>query len=205
MREFKDTVPFDPGYSSLSFSFMGNMMIAMQEYNALKAPHQKKFWLMKSEDSLVEFIEKSTAFYLGCMLWGSFIHFKFKNEPKKITGNNTEGLSEEELKDFDCASEVKAILEYIKTFDRDCKYFLKHPAKIKSEITKILESYVEFAQINNNFIGVNKTSDIKTPTTFAFFKKLSEKELDKLCDEIFTVIESGKIEGLLSFDICKNL
>lgn len=201
MREFKESVPFDPGYSSLSFSFMGNMIIAMQEYNALRTPHQKKFWLMKSENSLIEFIEKSTAFYLGCILWGSYIHYRFKDEPKKITGNNTEGLSEEELKDFDCASEVKAILEYIKTFDRDCKYFLKHPAKIKPEIISILNNYVEFAQINNNFIGITKTSDIKIPKTYENFSKLSNEKLDKLKEEIYSVIESKKIENLLDIKV----
>lgn len=201
MREFKNSVPFDPGYSSLSFSFMGNMIISMQEYNALKTPHQKKFWLMKSELSLVEFIEKSTAFYLGCMLWGSYIHFRFKDEPKKITGNNTEGLSEEELKDFDCSSEVKAIREYIQSFDRDCKYFLKHPAKIKPEIIEILNNYIEFAQINNNFIDVTKTSDIKIPKAYSHFEKLSNDKLDELCEKIYSVIDSKKIENLLDIKV----
>lgn len=205
MRDFKKTVPFDPGYSALSFSFMENILIAAHEYNAMKAPHQKKFWLTKSEPSLVEFIEKSTAFYLGCILWGGFIHYKFKDSPKEITGNNTEGLSKQELVELDCASEAKAILEYIQSFDRDCKYFIKRPAKISPKIKEFLNSYIEFAQINNNFIGVNKTSDIKIPKAFVCFEKLTEKELDKLCEEIYSAIDAKKIENLLKIELCNNL
>lgn len=203
MKQFKDTVPFDPGYSKISFSFIENIEIAKKEYGSLKANHQKKFWLTKSEPTLVDFINKSAAFYLGCMLWGSFIHYRFKEEPKEISGNNTAGLSEEELQELDCAVEVKSILEYIKSLDRDFKYFINRPAKISPIIKEILESYVEFAKINNNFINVNKTDEVKPPKAFAHFKKLTNKQLDSLCGKIYECIESNKIENLLEIGFYK--
>lgn len=197
MNNFDKTVPFDPGFSKISYSFIGNIQAATQEYNHLKAPHQKKFWLTKFENTLIDFINKSSAFYLGCIIWGSFIHYRFKNNPKKISGSNTDGLSKEELKDFDCAVEAKAMLEYIDSFNRDCKYFLKRPSRISKSIVEILTNYIEFAKINNNFIGIKTTADVKIPAAFKHFEKLAEKELDGICEKIYATIKEEKIEKLL--------
>lgn len=201
MHKFDTTVPFDPGFSAISFSFSENILVAQQEFAQLKANHQKKFWLIKYGPVIVEFIEKSSAFYLGCLLWGSFIHFRFKDEPRQISGNTTESLSEQELKELDCAIEAKAILEYIKKFDRDCKYFLSQNAKIAPEINEILENYIEFANINNNFIGIKTTSDIKIPKAFKNIEKMTNEQLDELCEKIYSVIESNKIEKLLEIQL----
>lgn len=201
MQKFDTTVPFDPGFSSISFSFSENIQVAKHEFFQLKASHQKKFWLIKYEPVLVEFIEKSTAFYLGCMLWGAFIHFRFSQSPKAITGNTTDELNAAELKELDCASEAKAILEYIKSFERDCKYFLSRSARITPQIIEILENYIEFARINNNFIGVKTTSDIKIPKAFTHFEKMTQEQLDELCENIYSVIESNKIEDLLKIKL----
>ena len=203
MKTFDKAVPFDPGFSPLSFSFNNNICVAFQDYSKLKSNHQKKFWLIKFEPTIIEFINKSTAFYLGCILWGGFIHFRFKDESKEIEGNNTSNLSEQERKELDCASEIKAISEYIKNFDRDCKYFLKRPAKISSFIKEIIEGYIEFVQINNNFLEVKKTGDVKIPAVISHFKDLSNEQLDELCQKIYEIINSGKIENLLELGFYK--
>ena len=197
MNNFDKSVPFDPGYSRISFSFLEQISYITANYQQLKATHQKKFWLAKLEPSIIESIDKSSAFYLGCMLWGGFIHSRFKDSPKEILGNNINKMSESELQDFDCAVEVKAILEYIESFNRDCKYFFQRPAKISPVIKEILENYIEFAQINNNFIGITNTSDIKLPKALDYFKNLSNEQLDALCDKIYAAIDLGKIEKLL--------
>lgn len=200
MHKFEKEVPFDPGYSAISFSFLDNIEAVIQDYSKLKANHQKKFWLSASEIKIVDLIEKSTAFYLGCMLWGSFIHLRFKDEPKIITESNIPKMSEEEFKEFDCAYEVKAILEYIKILDRDCKYFLKRPVKISPQITDILNNYIEFAQLNNNFRNVKTTADIKLPKYCDKFSKMTNKQLDELCEKIYSVISEAKIELLLEIN-----
>lgn len=198
--QFGETVPFDPGYSNLSFSFEMQISFLLGEFEASKSPHQKKFQLTKLTPAIMDLIKKSTSFYLGCILWGGFLHERFKNDPKEITGNSTETLSEEELKELDCATEAKYILEYIKIFDKDCKYFLKTSAKIPEIINQILNSYIEFAQINNNFIGVKNTDDIKLPQIINHFKDLNNEQLDNLCEKIHTIIDSGKIEKLLELN-----
>lgn len=200
MKDFKNNVPFDPGFSQLSFSFIENIQVVNNEYSKLKAAHQKKFWLMKFEPTIIELINKCSAFYLGCLLWGGFIHNRFKDNPREIDGNNTKNLSVEEQQELDCAIEAKAILQYLESFDRDCKFFLKRPAKFPSIIKDILKNYVEFAQINNNFLGVNKTDDIKLPKILEHFNNFSNPQLDNLCEKIYSAIDSGKIEALLEID-----
>lgn len=205
MQDFEHSVPFDPGFSSISFSFTDEISFGLQEYNSLKAQHQKKFWLMKFEAPILDLINKSAAFYLGCMLWGGFISCRFKDSPKEITGNTTNGFSEEELKNLDCAVETKAILQYLQSLDKDCKYFLKRPAKIPKLILDILDAYIEFVQINNNFINIKNTNDVKITKIIAHFENLSNEQLDKLSETIYSVIESGKIETLLDIGLYDKL
>ena len=197
MKKFEASVPFDPGYSSLSFSFIENISFLTQDYSQSKTPHQKKFKLVQLEPKILELINKSAAFYLGCMLWGGTIKAYFKDSPKEITGNHTNKLDEEQKKELDCADEVKFMLEYINFFDRDCKYFLNKPAKISDSVIKILNGYVEFAQINNNFINITKTDEIKLPQSLSHFEKLTKEQLENLYDKIMEAINSGKIEKLL--------
>lgn len=203
MEKLKEKVPFDPGFSEISFSFVENIQLATSEFNKLRAFPQKRFWLAKYKPMIIEFINKHAAFYLGCILWGGFIHYQFKDQPKEISGNTTADLSKEELENLDCAIEVKASLDYIKNFDRDCKYFLKHNANISPVIIQILESYIEFAELNNNFIGINRTDQIKLPWAIRHFETLKPEELDTLYKKINSAIESKKIENLLEIGFYK--
>lgn len=203
MKKFEKGVPFDPGYSQYSFSFLENIVYITGEYSKLKANHQKKFKLSLIEPTIIDLIKKCTAFYLGCMLWGGFIHYRFKDSPKEIIGNNTKDLTEEEFKELDCAEESKFMLKYIEQFDKDCKYFLKKPARVPASIIEILNSYNEFVEINNNFRNVNQTSEVKLPKAFSHFKKLSNEQLDNLNEQISKIIESGKIEDLIELGFYK--
>ncbi len=197
MINFDKNVPFDPGYSKISFSFMEQVSYVSAFYEQVKTPQQKKFQLTKLEPAILDLVNQSTAFYLGCMLWGGFIHQRFIEEPKEITGNHTQKLSKQEVEELDCGEEAKIILQYIENLNRDCKYYLKRPARVQNFVSEILNSYIEFAQINENFVNVSNTGDIKLPKTLEHFKNLDNKKLDELCEKIYTTIDSGKIEGLL--------
>lgn len=204
MRNFDKSVPFDPGFAPMTFSFIEQIKYTQGCYATLKNKVQKKLWLPKVEPQVMKMISLSTAFYLGCTLWGGFIHYRFKENPKKISGNNTMGLSEEELQELDCAVETKAIIEYIKTFDKDCKYFLKRPMNIPPLIKEILNNYIEFTEINNNFINITNTDEIKLPKALEHFKNLPNEDLDNLCEKIYSTIESEQILYLLDLGFYKN-
>lgn len=204
MPSFEKTVPFDPGYSKIAFLFTDQIAYLTASFNQLKVTHQKKFQLLRLEPAIVDLIGKSTAFYLGCLLWGGFVSNRFKDEPKELSGNNTSNLTEEELKEIDCGAEAKAILDYIENLNKDCKYFLNRPAKVSTFIKEILENYIEFAKINNNFINVNYTSDVKLPEALSHFNNLANDKLDELSDKIYKIIDEGKIEALLDIGFYNN-
>lgn len=203
MNNFKDSVPFDPGYWKISFSFVEQISYLTGNYNQIKNLNQKKFQLSKFESGILNIINKSTAFYLGCMLWGGFLHECFRDMPKEISGNITKNMSETEIQELDCSAEAKLILQYIQNFDKDCKYFLKRPAKISNFLTEVLNSYIDFAQLNNNFVNVNYTNDIKLPKALGHFKDLSNEQLDVLYEKINIAIDSNKIETLLDLGFYK--
>lgn len=203
MKNFEKSVPFDPGYSPISFSFTEQINYLTAPFVTAKAMHQKKFQFMQLEKKAIDLVNKATAFYLGCILWGGFIHFRFKDNPKPIEDNNTLELSKEEQENLDCAFEVKNILAFIELFERDCKYYLKRSANVPQKISEILNSYVEFSEINKNFLKIKTTEDIKIPKSISHFSKLDEKKLDKLCDKIFETIETKKIESLLDIGFYK--
>lgn len=202
METFKDKVPFDLGYSAIYVPIIGDIEAFAQEYSKLKASHQKKFWLVKFEPQVINLIEKNSAFYLGCMLWGGFLHFRFPN--KEITGNATANISEEERAKFDCAEEVKIVLNFIKNLDRDFVYLLKRHSKVSKFTREILENYVEFAQQNENFIDTKNTNNIKTPKGVEHFKDLSPEKLDELYAKIKNAINATDAKSLLGIGFYKN-
>lgn len=204
MRNFETAVPFDPGYAEKAFSFIDAIKTTQDCYKQLKTKAQKKAWLPQAEEQVVKLIELNSAFYLGCILWGGFLANRFKDSPKEITGNTTLDLSEEEKNDLDCAADAKAALEYIKNFDRDCKYFLRRGMKIRPVVKEIYENYIEFAELNKQFVDVRTTADVKTPKAIEHFKDLSNDMLDVLCESIYMIINTEKLLfGLLDLGFYK--
>lgn len=206
MRNFETTVPFDPGYESKAFSFIEHIKNIKGYYAQLTSNSQKKLWLPQAEPEIVKLIELNAAFHLGCILWGGFLANRFKNSPKEISGNTTLTLSEQEKQELDCAADAKAALEYIKAFDRDCKYFLRRGMKIRPIIKEIYESYIEFAELNDNFVNVKTTADVKIPKAIAHFKDLSDAQLDLLCETIYMIINTEEfLLGLLDLGFYKAI
>jgi len=204
MRNFETTVPFDPGYAPKAFSFIEQIKNIKDCYAQLTTNAQKKVWLPKAEPEIVKLIELNAAFHLGCILWGGFLANRFKDSPKEISGNTTLDLTEEEKKDLDCAADAKEALEYIKNFDRDCKYFLRRRMKIRPIIKEIYKNYVEFAELNDNFINLRTTADVKTPKVISHFKNLSNEQLDVLCESIYMIINTEELLfGLLDLEFYK--
>jgi len=204
MRNFETIVPFDPGYAPKAFSFIERIQTIKDCYAQLTSNSQKKAWLPQVEPEVMKLIELNAAFHLGCILWGGFLANRFKDSPKKIEGNTTLDLSEQEKQALDCAAEAKAALEYIKNFDRDCKYFLRRRMKIRPIIKEIYESYIEFAELNDNFVNTKTTADVKTPKAIAHFKDLSNEQLDVLCESIYMIIGTEELLfGLLDLGFYK--
>ena len=203
MKKFDKGVPFDPGYSKYAIYFPESITPFLEELALLKSPHQKKFKLSTAEPQIKSLINNCAAFYLGCILWGAFIHHRFKDEPKDVINNPMENLTKKELKDRDYTDEIEFIFQLIAHLDKDFKYFLKKPFQVDDQIIEIFNVYNEFTKLNKNFSNIKISSDVKLPKAVKHFEKLDNKKLDKLYEQIEQIISSGNIEELLKIGFYK--
>lgn len=203
MNKFEKGVPFDPGYSKFAIYFPESIQPILEELAELKSPHQKKFKLSLFEPGIHKLINNCAAFYLGCLLWGAFIHYKFKDNPKEIINNPADNLSKEEKLSRDYTEEINFMFKFFEKFDKDFKYFVKKPFKIDDQIIEIFNTYNEFVVLNKNFMKIKLTSDIKLPKALKHFNKLDDKKLDALHKHILEILNSDNIEEILKIGFYK--
>ncbi len=198
MPNFEKSVPFDPGFGANVYDLRENAEAVAFEISKYKSPHQKKFYFSRFEPALMNIINNNAGFYLGCILWGAYIHFRFKDNPKAISGNSYLDISDEEIININFTQNIDFIINYLPKFDKDCKYFLGKPSGVNKDIIKILENYREFVLLNNGFLRTTNTSDVKIPKDFNYLEEKSSEELDSLYTKIDAVIQTGKLEEILS-------
>lgn len=196
------TTVFDPGYSKFSVSIPEEIPLYINEIKNLKAMHTKKFEFTKLESYLSTTISQIAGIYLGCILWGGYIHCYFDKDTK-IEGNPADKLNEEEKAALNYAQEPEALLKLIAEFDRDCKYFLKKPFRLQKNVVEIIEAYKEFAEKNDSFKSVSVTGQVQLPQWIAHFADLSAEQLEKLHDKIKSIIEGDSIDPILEIGFYK--
>jgi len=201
--QIDNKVPFDPGFSEFSVNVPDEAMLILDEISKLKQLHKKKYEFQKLEINLTPLIKNCAAIYLGCILWGSYLHNRYKADPKEISGNVIKEMSEDQRGNIDYDGEINLIIELINRLDRDSKYYLKKPGKISRDVISYLEAYREFCRLNKNFTELNCTDGIKLPETTAHFENYDEQKLDELKDLIENIINSKKIENLLEIGFYK--
>lgn len=189
-----DTVAFDPGYGQHLTSFINNIEYMYAEINKFKNLGQKKFKFKTFYPQILTLIEQNTAFYLGCMLWATYVTSK-KNAT--LTGNHCLGQEyNEELE----LIEVNYMIEFINHFNKDTKYYLNLGYEFPKEKMEILEVYTEFAKLNRGFVDSKTSDDIKLPSVL---KKVNTDGIEKIYNTIMNdVIPKGDFEKLYSL---KNL
>lgn len=204
MYQNENKIPFDPGFYKLKTSFPNDAHLYIDNISKLKSKHQINFKLVSFETSILKSIKQFASICLGCVLWGGFIHCRYKNNPKEIIGNPAFELAEEDLEKLDHTYEADYILELVENLDKQCRYHLKRPLKSGSEAINILNVYKKFILINNNFINTLSTADVKLPEELNHFYNIEEAELEKLKNLIFEIIESGQAEDILKIGFYKT-
>ena len=186
-----DKVSFDPGFFRHTFAFPPEIVDIISSISSIKQMHTRKFEFQKLEVRLLPIIKSSAAVYLGCTLWGCYLHFSYPHS--EITGNIMKDAEE----NTDKAGEIELILATIEQLHRASKYYLNRPFRIDDKITNYFRDYRNFAELNNNFAQIAYTSDIKIPDNYLYFKNYSIEQLDELKDKIYKIIESDKITDIL--------
>ena len=188
--DFSKGVLFDPGYSKYTLPFSSNIDAAYNMLFTIKSPHQRKFKFQMLYPQLLKLLEHTVSFYLGCLLWASFISNNFADDPKDILENSYIGKT---VKEDEMLFEVNYAISYIEKFKKDCKYYLGKNCNIPEDWTKILSAYKEFLTLNEFLTTAKTTSDIKLPATLT---KPSADDLNKILEIVESVISTGNLPEL---------
>ena len=183
-----NTVPFDPGYGQYLSSFIHSIEYMYAEINKFKNLGQKRFKFKTYYPQILAMIEQNTAFYLGCMLWASYV---VTQKGAELTGNHCLGQEYNEEIEL---QEINYISEFVKWFGKDTKYYLNLGYEYPEEKQEILDIYKEFAKLNEGFVNAKTTDDIKLPKQL---KTPDEKGIKKIYDTITKeVVTTGNFEKL---------
>jgi len=189
--DFSKGVLFDPGYSKYALPFSPNIDAGYNMLLSIKSPHQRKFKFQILYPQFLKLLENTVSFYLGCLLWATFISRNFAATPKEILENN---FLNKDINEEDMQFEINYAINYVEKLKKDCKYYLGKNCNIPMDWVKILSTYKEFLVLNNYLINARTTSDVKLPKSL---KNTNSDDLDLILDKIQKVLESGDLSQLL--------
>ena len=182
------TIPFDPGYGQHLNSFIINVENMYTEINKFKNLGQKKFKFKVFHPQITALLEKNTAFYLGCLLWATYV---VSNKGLELIGNHCYGNEYNE--EFEL-QEINYMAEFVKFYGKDTKYYLNTNFEYSTESQQILDIYKEFAKMNEGFVKSKNSDDIKMPKSL---KTPDEKGIAKIFETITKeVIPTGDFSKL---------
>ena len=183
----KDNVQFDPGFIQHMSAFEPNIEYVYRSLNSCRNFNQKKMQFKMFYPKIQSLLKNYLGFYLGCILWAVYI--KSLGE-KPITGNLCYGG---EFSENETLEEVDFIKSYIEQLKKDTKYYLNQNFLIDEESLKVLDVYREFLKVNEGFVKVQTTTDVKLPESL---KTPTSDDLQEILAEIENVIENGKLHEL---------
>ena len=181
-------VLFDPGYAPLVIDSIGAVGYTYYMFSASKNMRLKKINFPSVFKKIESLLKTNVAFYLGCLLWASYIS---NIKDAEIEGNKLlgESATEEEY-----TSEISFLIELVETgLNRDYKYYQGKPYIADEKYLPILKAYKEFLIINDGFINCSNTNQIKLPSSI---KKLNENELNLINEKIQEAIKNKDILSL---------
>lgn len=185
--DFKNGAQFDPGFVQHISAFVPNIEYAYGALNRYSNFGMKKQQFKMLLPKIQHLLENYLGFYMGCMLWASYIK-ELENTP--LLNNFGYGCDYDEAETI---SEVDFILNYVEQLKKDVKYYTGKDFSIDTTSLNILEAYKTFLKENKGFTQVEKTSDIVIPKSF---KKLGKDE--ESLQKIEEVIETGNLKELIS-------
>lgn len=184
------TVLFDPGYAPLAIDSLGQVGYNYYVFSAINDLRLKKLKFKPLSIKLNYHLKINVAFYLGCLLWASYIK-QFDNY--KIIGNK---LLNETCEESEYTGEIDFLSDFIlNKYPRDCKYFLNKPYEADNRYIIILKAYREFLVLNKGFCACEETNQIVLPESL---KKPDSAALENIFSIINKALELESLEELFS-------
>lgn len=191
MDDNNKIIQFDPGYAPLIVDSIGQVGYTYYMFSAVKNVKIQRQNFPLVSVKLEKLLKTNIAFYLGCLLWASYIS---NLDNYDIEGNKLLG---EECSEEEYTSEINFLIDFVKNrLPRDYKYFKNKPYTPDKRYLPILEAYREFLILNNGFVNCSLTNQIVLPSAL---KKLDDTNSQKVYDEIHAAINSKNLEKL--FDL----
>lgn len=188
-------VLFDPGYAPLVIDSIGQVGYTYYVFSAVPNLKLKKLNFPNTLKKIDNLLKINVSFYLGCLLWASYIS-QFDN--CEIEGNKLLG---EEAKEEEYTSEINFLIDLIENqLPRDCKYYLGKNYSTDERFLTILKTYKDFLILNDGFVNCSKTNQIKLPKNLK-----QDKNLELINKNIQNALANKNIEELLnSFELIFN-
>ena len=184
MKLKEENIKFDPGFILHLQAFIPTVEDIYGKINRFKNFGQKRNMFKNYYPKLKQLLDSYIGFYLGCVLWAIVLK---QESNKPVIGNLCYGG----VYDEDTLFEVDFVKGFAEQLPKDAKYYLNEIYEVKDYENKILDLYREFLAINEGFVTLQNTDEIKLPTGM---KDLSEKEIDKIQKVVEEVIQDGSFE-----------
>lgn len=183
---------FDPGFAPHILAFQGSVEYLYLDINRFKNHSQKKLKFMQYYKKFLDLFNNNLGFYIGCLLWASYI----KTQPKQeILSNHCFGKVYNEDEN---TSETRFMIRFVELFPKDMKYFLGKDFSFEENQIKLLKVYEEFLIINKGFTESKYNTDILIPEAVKTenaesFKTIIDEvlktgDLSKLIENLSTII-----------------
>lgn len=183
------TVLFDPGYQACTLGISENIEFIYNVFESSYMPlKQKKFQFSLLVQKLKTMLKKSTGFYLGCLLWATYI----KKEKSAQIENNP--CLNEKFIEKEAFEEIDFLINFIKEkFPKDSKFYINKIPEIDARFLKVLEIYKNFVKMNNGFVSLKTTDELNLPSEI---KSIQDKDYQKIKDTIDNAINSKDLAKL---------
>lgn len=191
MIDFKENIPFDPGYSKHLLIFAQNYLEGMEDIKKTINNNQKKFKFRLYVSKFDKALKSTLGFWVGCILWATYIKFKYPN--KEIEGNAFLGKNKEDIDEYFYELEFKLVEDYILNYPKNTKFYLGKEMSFPQKYLEIVKDYKEFLNLNDNFLKTAKTNDIKLNQKFE--KNVDLQEIEAKIDK---ALAQGDLATLLN-------
>ncbi len=153
-----EDIKFDPGFIIHLQAFIPTVEDIYSTINRFKNFGQKRNMFRNYYNRLKSLTDSYIGFYLGCILWAIVLK---REKDKPVIGNLCWGG----VYDEGTLYEVDFVKDYAKQLVKDAKYYLNDQYELKDFEVKILDLYREFLVLNEGFVALQNTNDIKLPSS----------------------------------------
>lgn len=187
MSEKLKGLEFDPGFGPFILVFKGTVDYLYMDINRFKNFTQKKLKFMQYHKKFLEILNNNLGFYVGCLMWASYI----KTQPKQAILNNT--CYGQEYSEQENIADTQFISQFLELFPKDMKYFMAKDFSFDENLKKLVQVYEEFLVLNKGFVNTGYNTDIELPASVKI------ENVESFHDKINSVISCGDLSKLLDY------